>query len=174
MVTEEKKSYPMMALKNWFLLRKKFKTTIPREITTNYLSSTLGMSIISAQKNIMPYLRLTGLIDLDGKTTERAIKWRDDNQYTEVCESIRNEIYPQELLDLAPPNDIDRNTIQTWFANNTGSGESQAGKQSAFYIMLCESNLKKDTDSNSLPVKTKVKKTFQLKMKSITLKQLYL
>lgn len=50
MATEEKKSYPMMAVKNWFLLRKKFKISIPKEVTANYLSSALGMSTLSAQK----------------------------------------------------------------------------------------------------------------------------
>ena len=162
MVNEEKKSYPMMAVRNWFALRKKFKISIPKEVTANYLSSTLGMTLLSAQKNILPYLRLTGLIDQDGKTTDKAIKWRDDNQYPEVCENIRKEIYPQELLDLATPNDLDRNSIQTWFANNTGSGASQAGKQAAFYIMLCDADLSKEGETKAQPAKIKPKKEIPL------------
>ncbi len=158
MATEEKKSYPMMAVKNWFALRKKFKISIPKEVTANYLSSALGMNTLSAQKNILPYLRLTGLIDQDGKTTDKAVKWRDDNQYSQVCETIREEVYPQELLDLAPPNDLDRNSVQTWFANNTGGGASQAGKQAAFYIMLCESDLSKEGETKTQSAKPKVKK----------------
>jgi len=159
MATEEKKSYPMMAVKNWFALRKKFKISIPKEVTANYLSSALGMSTLSAQKNILPYLRLTGLIDQDGKTTDKAIKWRDDNQYPEVCESVRKEVYPQELLDLAPPTDLDRNSVQTWFANNTGGGISQAGKQAAFYMMLCEADLGKENEVKTQPAKPKIAKT---------------
>lgn len=158
MATEEKKSYPTMAVKNWFALRKRFKTSIPKEVTANYLASAVGMSILSAQKNILPYLRLTGLIDQDGKTTERAVKWRDDSQYQKVCETIREEVYPQELLDLAPPNNLDRNTVQTWFANNTGGGASQAGKQAVFYMMLCDADLGKESDVVTPSVKPKAKK----------------
>lgn len=106
----------------------------------------------------MPYLRLTGLIDQSGKTTDRAIKWRDDNQYAKVCETIREEIYPQDLLDLAPPNDLDRNVVQTWFANNTGGGASQAGKQASFYIMLCEGDPNKEGETKVQTAKAKTPK----------------
>jgi hypothetical protein len=149
-MAEEKKSYPIMPLKNWFQLRKKFVISIPKEVSPNYLASSLNMTTASAKHNVLPYLRLTGLIDQDGKPTERAKMWRDDNQYKTVCDEIRSELYPQELLDLAPPGDFNRNIIKSWFAN-TGSGISQAGKQTSFYVMLCEADPTQDSTFISAP-----------------------
>ena len=96
----ESNSYPMLSANNWWNIRKKFKQTIPGTVTASYLSSVLNMQERSATNNIMPYLRQLGIIDAEGKTGERAKLWRDDIDYPKVCDEIRKEIYPQELLDI--------------------------------------------------------------------------
>jgi hypothetical protein len=101
MPEEDRKKFPSMPTGQWWALRRKFRNAIPREITSTYLASALDMNERSATANILPSLKQTGLVDQDGKPTERAIKWRDDAQYSKVCEAIRKEVYPQELLDLA-------------------------------------------------------------------------
>lgn len=157
-MAEEKKSFPMMPAKSWWALRKKFRSTLPKEVTANYLAATLGMTEPSARNNIIPSLRITGLIDKDGKPTERAVKWRDDKQYAHVCKAIMQEVYPQELLDLAPDASTDRSAIQTWFANQTGVGENAASKSAAFYALLLEADPSKESEVSS-PTPTPRKKT---------------
>ena len=96
----------------------------------------------SARINILPSLRSTGLIDEDGKPTDRAVKWRDDAQYKQVCDDIRKGVYPQELLDLASDSSADRDMIKSWFANHLQVGENASQKLSAFYFMLLEGTVR--------------------------------
>lgn len=147
MAAEVKRSYPSMPTPHWWSLRRKFRTAIPKEVTATYLAAALGMAANSAQTNIMPSLRTTGIIDNDGKPTSRAVSWRDDAKYAEVCEEIRKAVYPQELLDLAPDSSVGRQTIQAWFASHTGLGESGAAKMASFYLMLLEADPEKQQDA---------------------------
>lgn len=137
----------MMPTPHWWALRRKFRAAIPREVTNNYLAASLGMSEKSAAANIMPSLKSTGIIDKDNKPTDLAVRWRDDVQYPSVCGDIRNAVYPQELLDLAPDGSVGRQVIQTWFANHTGAGESGAAKMASFYLMLAEADPAKQTEA---------------------------
>jgi len=111
------------------------------------------MDAVSARKNVLPSLRLIGLVDRDGKPTELAVKWRDDGQYAQVCRSILESIYPQELKDLAPDNTVDRSVIQSWFANHLGVGEVASRKFTAFYFLLRDGNPQKETDAAGAPPK---------------------
>jgi hypothetical protein len=140
MADEEKKKFPSMPTGQWWALRRKFRNTIPREVTPTYLASALGMAENSAAANILPSLRETGLIDGDSKPTELAVKWRDDAEYPKVCDSIRRAVYPHELLDIAPDISVDRAAVQRWFLNHTGKGEAAAYKYTSFYMLLLESD----------------------------------
>ena len=144
----ESNSYPMLSANNWWNIRKKFKQTIPGTVTASYLSSVLNMQERSATNNIMPYLRQLGIIDAEGKTGERAKLWRDDIDYPKVCDEIRKEIYPQELLDIPCVTEEDRESIKRWFARKTGTGESTVGKISAFYFLLCDKDPSKESTAN--------------------------
>lgn len=138
----------MLSANNWWNIRKKFKQTIPGTVTASYLSSVLNMQERSATNNIMPYLRQLGIIDAEGKTGERAKLWRDDIDYPKVCDEIRKEIYPQELLDIPCVTEEDRESIKRWFARKTGTGESTVGKISAFYFLLCDKDPSKESTAN--------------------------
>lgn len=89
-----------------------------------------------------------GIIDAEGKTGERAKLWRDDIDYPKVCDEIRKEIYPQELLDIPCVTEEDRESIKRWFARKTGTGESTVGKISAFYFLLCDKDPSKESTAN--------------------------
>lgn len=149
MAEDRRKTYPMMATTHWWSLRKRFRAAIPREVTPTYLASALGMNETSARANILPSLRATGIIDNDGKPTDRAVRWRDDAQYAAVCEEIRQGTYPGELLDLAPDPSVGRGVIQSWFANHTGMGESGAQKLTSFYVMLLDADPTKQADGGN-------------------------
>ena len=146
---DEKKRFPKMPANSWWALRKRLHTTMPAKLTASYLASALNMSQDSANNNILPSLRITGLIDDDGKPTERAVKWRDDAQYPQVCKEIREEVYPQELLDLAPDATSDRATINSWVANHLRVGANAAGKITSFYALLSEADPSKGNGSSN-------------------------
>jgi hypothetical protein len=89
-------------------------------------------------------LRDLGLVDEEGKTSDRARKWRDDAQYKDVCQDIVQAIYSQELLDSAPDPNEDRNPALRWFANHTGAGESAVRKMVNFYALVMEGDASKE------------------------------
>lgn len=136
---EKRVSYPSIPVKNWWDLRRKFIQAPPRQITPGYLASVLGISE-AAGKNLIPPLRAVGLIDDDGKPTPLANDWRNEEHYPDVCKTIRENIYPPELLDAFPGPNPDRDAVVSWFSRSTGTGEAAAKKMAAFYLLLCEAD----------------------------------
>jgi hypothetical protein len=140
MAEEERTTYPSIPVKKWWLLRNKFKQSIPNAVTPGYLAATLEINQASAKANVIPALVAFKIISQDGKPTERAKRWRDDEQYAAVCEQLRNEIYPTELLDALPPPSPNRESVERWIASKTGVGQNAAGKMASTYLLLCEAN----------------------------------
>ncbi len=138
MSDEERTTYPSIPVKHWWLLRSKFKQSIPPTITPGYLVAALGITEASAKANVLPALVAFKIIDQDGKPTERAKQWRDDEQYAEVCGQIRQEIYPPELVHALPPPSPSRESVERWIANKTGVGQNASGKMTLTYLLLCE------------------------------------
>lgn len=147
MAEDAKERYPNMPTNNWLALRKKFRNTIPAKVTTSYLASALQISEDSAKNNVLPSLRITGIVDEEGKPTERAVKWRDDSHYAQVCKEIKEDVYPQELLDLASDENFDRTAAKSWFANRLRVGENASRKFSSFFVTLNEADLSKETET---------------------------
>ncbi len=162
-------NFPVINTVRWWTLRKSFKRTIPDTVTTGYLSSVLNVTLESAQNIISP-LKKIGLIDNDGKPTELAKEWRDDEQYASVCEKIRQAIYPSELLAAFPDADASREKVERWFANKTALGTSQVRSMASFYLLLSEADPTKQ-DSPTPPTKsTQPTKTASLRTKPPTVK----
>jgi len=130
-------SYPKLSVTNWWALRKKFQSNPNIKITPGFLAMHFEMGEDSARTNVIPPLRAIGFIDDDGKPTNLAYDWRDDEKYAEVCGNIRQTVYPQELND-AVIDPADRMKVETWFKNKARVGEASARKMAAFYLMLCE------------------------------------
>lgn len=148
-------SYPMLSASNWWALRQKFIQTIPTSVTANSVSVLLDMKESSAAGNIIPYLKQVGIIDSDGKPTERAKLWRDDHDYPSVCKSIIEEVYPQDLRDIVIQEDNDKETIRRWFSRATGAGTSSVWKMVAFYLLLVEANPQKNATTTKKASTTK-------------------
>ncbi len=153
-----KNVFPIIPVKHWWALREQFKKTIPSAVNESYVASVLGMTEKSARSNIIPSLKYTGIIDDEGKPTERAIQWRDDIHYPEVCGEIRKEIYPAELLDIAPDSENDKETAKRWFANTTGVGQVGVRRMLAVYLLLTDANASKPTGT-AKPTQQKRKTT---------------
>lgn len=143
MAKEKKARYPMLGLRNWWLLRKKFIETMPKgAITGSYLVPILDMAEKSAKINIIPELKLIGLIDDEGKPTELANRWRDDIEYPKVCEEIKQNVYLRELLDAVPDPTTAREAAISWFKIKKKVGEPAARRMAVFYILLSEADPK--------------------------------
>lgn len=168
-MSEDKKlSFPMLPAKHWWMLRKKFKQSIPGTVTANYLSSALGMEIKSARANVLPYLQAMEIIDEDGKTLDRAKQWRDDTQYADVCQEIIQNIYPADLTDAVPDPSKDRDAASRWFANHTGSGESAVARMVGTYAFLAEANPEAEPESKPKVSKSpKTKKSVSKKASGV-------
>jgi hypothetical protein len=138
----------MLPIFHWWALRKKFKQSIPGVVTDGYLATVLDMGANSARANVLPFLKVLGIIDDEGKTGDRAKQWRDDMRYPSVCKEILKEVYPQELLD-AVTRATERDQAETWFAHNTGTGEAAARRMAALYCVLLEADASKEPDEKS-------------------------
>ena len=130
-------SYPKLSVTNWWALRKKFQSNPNIKITPGFLAMHFEMGEDSARTNVIPPLRAIGFIDDDGKPTDLAYDWRDDERYADVCAAVRRTVYPQELND-AVIDSADRVKVENWFKNKARVGEASARKMAAFYLMLCE------------------------------------
>lgn len=157
MANNEKQTYPILPVKHWWVLRNRFKQSIPSAVTAGFLATSLGMQESSAKANILPALIAFKIIDEDGKPTERAVQWRDDQQYPKICTDIKQEIYPQELIEALPGSSPDREAVERWFANKTGVGVVAARKMALVYLLLCEANPSQGQDIFPAPSRTKEK-----------------
>ena len=130
MPEEEKKFYPMLATRSWWLLRKKFKQSIPAKVDSLYCKKVLGGSEKSATGNVIPYLKDIGLIDEEGNTQQAfATRWRNDSEYEKICEEIKKKIYSTDLLDKIQDPASERKDTVEWFMSKTRVGEGTFREQ---------------------------------------------
>lgn len=134
-------SFPKIADTNWWKLRDLFKNKVPAIVTPTYLATALSMGEASASSNLVSPFKKIGIIDEDGKPTDLAYDWRDDNKYAEVCSTLLENCYPQEIKDLFHTPDADVQKIISWFMNYARCGEPAAKHFARFYILLLKADL---------------------------------
>ena len=155
-MAEQTNTYPRFSEKAWWAVREKFKSSLPAAISTNYFKTLLSLgSDASAKNNIIVPMKQLGLIDDELKTTQLANNWRLDDKYKEVCDIIIKNVYPPELMDLFPEQDVDKNSVKSWFMSH-GVGESAAGQMAAMFLLLKDGVLK---DSKRVQTKSSAKST---------------
>lgn len=135
-----RRTYPVIAAKGWWKLRKQFLQSVPAQVTARYLATVLEVQERSAEANVLIGLRAVGLVDKEGTPTPRANDWRDDERYAQVCKEIREEVYPQELRDAVPDPSSAGDAAQGWFMRTTGCGQSAAGKMASLYSRLTDAD----------------------------------
>lgn len=116
----------------WALLRK----TPNRKLDDRALAAELGVQSTAAKAYARELIRLS-ILDEDFKPTDLANKWRQDGEDPDVIHEILAASYPEDLRDLAPIDDLDRDKIVRWFMND-GLGEGSAKNKTATYITLAE------------------------------------
>lgn len=158
MAEDKKNGFPTIPAANWFALREKFNQRVPSEINPSYLASALSMTTASAGANVLPALKALGIVGDDGKPTELAYDWRDDDKYKDVCGKIIKNVYPQSLQDLFHDASASLDSLKSWFMRTAKVGESAAMKFARTYLMLLQADVKqaKDTTSNNAKPKSAV------------------
>lgn len=137
----EPKTYPKISRKSWWLLRERFKKSIPSAVTPTMVSSLSPMADASARANVIAPLRELGLLDDAGKPTPLAERWRHDDDYPKVCQEIRSKTYPHELLEAFPdPDSTRRDAISAWFMKVGHVGESASRMYTDTYLLLSEAD----------------------------------
>jgi Family of unknown function (DUF5343) len=96
-MAEVERSFPKIAEGNWWKLRELFRKRVPTVVTPTYLANALTMKEDSARANIMSPFKKIGILADEGRPTDLAYTWRDDAKYREVCSSILEATYPQEV-----------------------------------------------------------------------------
>lgn len=134
-------SFPKIADTNWWKLRDLFKRKVPAIVTPTYLATALSMGEASARSNLIGPFKKIGIIDDDGKPTDLAYDWRDDHKYAEVCSSLIEKCYPQEIKDLFHSSDADPHKLTNWFMSHARCGEAAAKHFARFYLLLLKADL---------------------------------
>lgn len=158
-VDNEKRTYPRLPAKNWWTLRDRFKQTMPARVDADYLQSVMGLSSTASAGNLMGPLRTLGLIDEKGVPTERALDWRHDESYKDVCDAIVAEVYPDALRSAFPDPSANNPGAVNWFARNTGAGQGAATGMAALYMLLLSGDLAARSNGQAAVTVKPVKKT---------------
>lgn len=138
----EQITYPSISEKNWWTIREKFKSSLPSTVSANYIKTLLTLSSEdSAKSNVIIPMKRLGLVDENNKPTQLANDWRLDDKYKAACETMVRNVYPQEILDLFPDENIDRNSVNGWFMSH-GVGSGAAGKMTALFALLKSGEIK--------------------------------
>jgi hypothetical protein len=129
--------FPMFPERSWWPLRERFKQSMPASVTSDYLCTVLGVEPKTA-RNLYPTLKSLGLIDADGLPTDRANRWRVDQEYPLICREMLDELYPASLRNAVPDPSRDFRSAVGWFMREAGVGEPAARRMARFYELLCE------------------------------------
>lgn len=162
-------TYPKISKKLWWLVRDRFKKSVPTELTATLITSLSPMADASARSNVISPLRDLGILDDDNKPTPLAERWRHDDEYIAVCREIREKTYPQELIEAFPDADHgQKDQIKRWFMKAGQVGEVAAKMYSDTYILLTQADPamadeKKATSATPRPRPSQNAKTKQSK-----------
>jgi hypothetical protein len=151
---DEKRLYPYISANVWTELRVRFKQKVPSAVTAGYLQTALGFASEKGAKNLLPQLRLVGLIDTAGVPTELAKRYRMDDDYPAAAQEIVEAIYPSEVRELFPGPHEDVAAVAGWFMRHTGGGQASAVMQARFYASLISGEIpssEKATKSTKAP-----------------------
>lgn len=129
----------MISSAAWWKLRDQFQKSLPGNVSRSYLATVLGIEERSAANLLGPF-RTVGIIESDGKPTERANHWRFDQDYRGVCDSIVEAVYPEELRQAIPTPSTNEDGAIRWFMRSAGVGKAGARKMAATYQLIAESD----------------------------------
>lgn len=131
----ESGNYPQLPRNVWRGVWQILRKTPKRKLDEKALAAELAVQPTAAKAYSRELFKL-GLLNDEGTPTELANRWRQDGKSAEIIEEMLEFAYPQELRELAPRENPDRDKIVRWFMNE-GLGEGSAKNKTATYIMVC-------------------------------------
>ena len=137
----------------WWTLRSRFQQSLPSAVTLNYLSTVLSAKENTA-RGVLANLKLLGLVSEDGKPTELANLWRDDEQYAAACAEIARHAYPDELLSAVPGPNPNARAATQWFQLSRRLGSGAAGNAARTYALVVSGKLDPDKETSAAKKKS--------------------
>lgn len=148
-MADTKQTLPKITTKNWWGIRKKLKSTMPKVISKSFVAAAVGVGDASAKGNVISPMIQLGLLDENGAPTKLANEWRNDETYAAACKKMRENTYPQELCDLAPDMETDKGTVQTWISSHLMVGAEAARQSASVYMLLLEADPSKQSEATN-------------------------
>lgn len=145
-MADESTNFPTLPAKHWWALRERLKRSVPPVMTPEYLETAIG-STERVAKDMMPQLKVLGLISDDCRPTERTEDWRHDESYAQACAEIRDDVYPEDLLHAVPDPAQEPAAAERWFARKKKVGTNVAGKMARVYQLVVEADPAKAPDA---------------------------
>jgi len=130
----DKSSYPQIPATVWWGLRSILQRTPSATIDDRFLMVQLGVQEAAARQYLSE-LKRVGLLSEEGKATPVAGRWRNDETYWGAVQEILKAVYPPGLLQVAPPEDAQRQKVVSWFTHE-GLGSGTAGNKAATYLLI--------------------------------------
>ncbi|MPL82866.1 hypothetical protein SDC9_28815 [bioreactor metagenome] len=137
-------SFPQIPASVWWGVRQVLQKTPRGKFDENTVAAVLGVQPVAARQYLKEFQKV-GILDDELRGTELAGKWRMDESYAEAITEIANSVYPEALVSMAPPGEVDRQRVTTWFMHQ-GLGEGAARNKAAFYVLLTS------PEPNSVPM----------------------
>lgn len=143
----DKASYLQIPSTVWWGLRALLRTKPNATVDDKYLAVNLGVQLAAARQYVSE-LKRAGLLGDDGKATELAMRWRNDETYRAAADEVLEASYPDGLRDVAPPGNAERGKVISWFMHN-GLGEGTARNKAGTYLMIANDNVQDAPEGKS-------------------------
>lgn len=127
-------SFPQIPARVWWGMRDLLKSSPNSTFTADMLGAKLSVQP-AASRQYLAELKRVGVLTDEGRATEVAKKWRQDEGYAEAVEELVSGVYPQSLRAIAPPGDSDRQTVINWFMSQN-LGEGSAKNKASTYMLI--------------------------------------
>lgn len=132
----DKVRYPQIPSTVWWGVRAILQRTPKAIIDERLLGVQLEVQEAAARA-YLGELKSVGLLNEENKATEIAQKWRLDETYEEAVRDILTKVYPEGLINVAPPGEADRQKVVSWFcARDWGKGQLETKQQLIFFFQL--------------------------------------
>jgi len=127
----------------WNILQR----TPSRKLDDKVLAIELDVQRTAARQYQVELTRL-GILNEDGTPSPLAGQWRQDGDDPKIITEILKNAYPDELLELAPLDDLDRDKVVRWFKSQN-LGDGAAKNKAATYIRIASGVSAIDAQSQS-------------------------
>lgn len=130
----EKVSYPQIPSTVWWGVRALLQRSPSATVSERTLSVELQVQDAAARQYVSE-LKRVGILNEENKATSLAAKWRHDDTYADAVGEILSNVYPEGLIQVAPPEAADRQKVISWFTKE-GLGIGTAGNKAATYLLI--------------------------------------